>query len=130
MELTLIQASRAAGVFNSLGNQVLPGRVAKVIYDNRKMLMHHVEFLAEEEQKLIRLYNAESENGMAYHVADDEEKNKEFITKISDLQQIKIDIAPVLINEDMLLSVAHLTPNDIGFIDYIFEIPEERSEEE
>lgn len=129
MELTLIQASRAAGVFNSLGNQVLPGRVAKVIYDNRKMLMHHVEFLAEEEQKLIRLYNAESKNGMAYHVADDEEKNKEFITKISDLQQIKIDIAPVLINEDMLLSSAHLTPNDIGFIDYIFEVPEEGSEE-
>lgn len=124
MKLTLIHASRAAGVFNTLGGQLLPGKIAKAVYDNRKMLMPHVEFLAEEEQKLIRAYGAESENGMAFHVPDDEEKNKEFIEKIADLQNVPIEILPVVIEEDALLSFARIAPNDIGFIDYIFSVDE------
>jgi len=122
MELTLIHASRAAGVFNALGEQLLPGRVAKAIFDNRKMLMHHVEFLAEEEKKLINLYGAESQNGTAFHVPDDNEKNDEFIRKIVELQNVPIEISPVLIEEDALLSHAHIAANDIGFIDYIFAV--------
>lgn len=130
MKTTLIHASKAAGVFNKLGEQMLPGKIAKVIFDNRKMLMHHVEFLAEEEQKLIRAYGAESGNGVAFHVPDDEEKNNEFISKIRDLQNIAVEFTPILIEEDALLTFARIAPNDIEFIDYIFEVQNTEGSEE
>ena len=35
MKITLINASKAAGVFNKIGEQMLPGRIAKVIFTDK-----------------------------------------------------------------------------------------------
>ncbi len=118
--MTLLQVSKAYGVLSSIGNMILPGKLAKAIYDNQKMLADHVEFLSAEERKLIAAYGATSENGDSFHVDGDDKKNKEFITRILEIQQFDVEVNPVYIDEDELLSRIELAPNQISMIEYIF----------
>jgi len=130
MNMTLLQAAKAAGTLGVLGEQILPGRMAKVIFDNRKELQPQVEFLEAEERKLVTEYGAEFAESGRLHVKDDPEKNAEFCRRMTELHQIDVEIHPVIVNADELLEHASIKPKDIENINYLFAVEEEGESEE
>ena len=113
MNMTLLQVAKAAGTLGMLGEQILPGRMAKVIFDNRKELQPQVEFLEAEEKKLITEYGAEFTESGRLRVKDDKEKNDEFCRRMTELHEIDVEIHPVIVSADELLEHASIKPKDI-----------------
>lgn len=130
VKMTLLKAANAAGTLSMLGEQILPGRIAKVIFDNRKELQHQIEFLENEERKLISEYGAKMNENGRFHVDGDEKKNEEFCNKMLELQQMEVEIHPIIVSADQLLEHASIKPKDIENIEFLFEVPEEKGDGE
>lgn len=129
MNMTLLQAAKAAGTLGMLGEQILPGRMAKAVFDNRKELQPQVEFLESEERKLIAEYGAVFLENGRLSVKDDPEKNAEFCRRMDELHKIDVEIHPVIVDADELLDRASIKPKDIENISYLFAADEKEEGE-
>lgn len=125
MKITLISAERAYRATETLAGQLLPFRIAKAICDNRKVLKDQTEFLITEEQKLVETYGAESQNGTAFKVEGDEDRNREFIQKMRELHEMEIDIRITPIPEEALFASAKIRPSEFDDIRFMLTNEEE-----
>ena len=119
MTITLIQAEKAYMALETLNNQLLPCRMAKAICDNRNELKNQVDFLIMEERKAVEAYGAVACASNAYKVADDEDKNLEFVQKIRELHEMDVEIPIVVIPEEELLSCAKMRPSEYDDIRFM-----------
>lgn len=119
MKITLRQATMARRVMEELGEQVLDGTISKAVHENKIVLRDHADFLIHEEFKLIRAYGAVQTESEGLKVLDNPQKNEEFCRKMTEVQQMTVDVNPVHIDEDALVRTARFRAIDLDYIDFI-----------
>lgn len=91
MKMTMKQALDAYMALNAISKAVLPGSIAKKLFDAREELDKHRKFYSEEEEKYIAQYGGETD-GNGRIKFDTVEHNREYQKKIIEMLQIEIDV--------------------------------------
>ena len=103
--MTQAQAVKAYTTIIRLGKRAT-GKTAFALFKLKSQLKDVVEFLSEEETKLIDKYNGSVDETGRVHI-EDAEKMKEFIREKSELDNIDIDaaITTVNVNPDQIAGI-------------------------
>lgn len=117
MKLTIKDILEATPIFKKVTAFSLPAKVSYNIMRNMKKIEHEIKPFEESRLQLVRKYGKEGEDGKTTVLEENLEAFYKDVASLLD-EEIDVDIRSVKIDQ---LEGVKLTPNEIQFIDFMFE---------
>jgi hypothetical protein len=117
MKLTIQQILEAAPVLKKVTSFPLSAKVSYNIMRNMRKIEHEIKPFEESRLQLVRKYGHPGEDGRTSVLDENLELFYKDIASLLE-EDIEVDIRPIKIDQ---LEEVKLTPNEIQFIDFIFE---------